>query len=93
MAVLDGGTLEHMPYFLGALVLMTTGLVSVLKGYRWLITEIRSAIAEALAHHQEVESTWQKAIEDRLGSIEEKIERLEVNVARMEEKVGNLING
>ena len=53
-----------------------SGIVSVLKGYKWLAREIREAISDALAHHEAREGDWQKAVEERLGRLEAKVDSL-----------------
>jgi hypothetical protein len=66
----------YLPITLGAGAVIVGGIISVVKGYRWLITEIRAAITEALDHHTEVEAGWQREIERRLDAIESKVDRL-----------------
>ena len=70
------GLAEHLPILLGAGALTVGGIISVLKGYKWLLREIRDAISEALSHHEQRESDWQGRIERRLDAIEAKMDEL-----------------
>lgn len=59
----------------GVLGVIVSGVISAIKGYKWLIAEIRKAITEALEHHTEVEGEWQREIERRLEAIEAKMDK------------------
>lgn len=67
---------EHAPIILGALSLMLGGVIGVIKGYRWFLDEIRTAINTAIDRHSEAEAVWQREVERRLGSLESKMDRL-----------------
>ena len=67
---------SYFPWFAGALGLTVSGIVTVLKGYKWLLGEIRQVIVEQLGHHEARESEWQKGIERRLDVIEQKVDAL-----------------
>lgn len=74
--MIDAALGEHLPVLLGSGALAAGGVMGVIRGYKWLLKEIRAAITEALEHHQETESEWQRGIERRLDAIEEKVDRL-----------------
>lgn len=73
---MNPGVAEHLPIVIGALGVLGAGVISIVKGYRWLLSEIREAISDAMKHHEGVEGEWQKAIERRLEAIENKVDRL-----------------
>lgn len=66
----------YLPITLGAGAVIVAGIVSIIKGYRWLVGEIREVINEAMSRHEQIESTWQREIERRLDVIEAKVDRL-----------------
>lgn len=73
---MDANVVQHLPFVIGALGVLGAGVISIVKGYRWLLSEIRSAITDAMAHHEHVEGEWQRDIERRLEAIENKVDRL-----------------
>ena len=66
----------HLPWVIGAGAVTVSAIGVVIKGYRWLLSEIRTAITEAIEHHTEVEAQWQREIERRLDQIESKVDRI-----------------
>lgn len=73
---MDANVVQHLPFVIGALGVVGAGVISIVKGYRWLLSEIRSAIKDEMAGHEKTEGAWQKAIERRLEAIESKVDRL-----------------
>ena len=70
------GLPEHIPLLVAAGALTVSGIIGVVKGYKWLLKEIREAITDSLANHERVEEEWQKVIEHRLEDIESKVDAL-----------------
>lgn len=73
---MDLGQLGALPLTLGALVTMGGLAVSVIKGYRWFLGQVKEVVSEALQTHEEKESAWQEEVKRRLDAIEEKVDRL-----------------
>ena len=72
----DASVLAHLPVVAGIGAVVLGGIIGVLKGYRWLLAEIKTVITAAIEHHTEVERTWQHEIERRLTVIESKVDRI-----------------
>lgn len=70
------GLSEHLPIIIGAGTLTVGGIVTVLKGWKAFLGEVRSVVSDAMRNHEAIEAAWQKAIEERLDRLETKVDRL-----------------
>lgn len=75
--------IDTLPLTLGALVFMISAIVGVVKGYRWLLNEIRASVLDAMLTHEAKEKIWQDEVTRRLGVIEDAVRDVRSEVDRL----------